>query len=562
MSENGQNNTLFACIAAAGVFFLSSCHHEPSPVDEGPWGLRNSCGSDTDCPDTEFCNGRLNHCAASEPAVKDLIIKISVDDEPLPTVIRERIDSEGDFISIIERSIPLKGRVWTSYPRITPVQADVKFIPGYEWFVEPNPPVVVAQSSENLNMEGDNLSVRLPPGVYDIEVWPYKTENGVLPPVYRKNVIISDNSRRLDIEIPQPAVVRGVVLVGRQPLEKLVVWAESEDGSRISTVASGSTCWGVYPSVSCGFEIDVATITDRFYVHSELPDVPYFPVYSTGPYETPSGGTITDIGEVQLPRTGVPSIYSAQIQGLDAYRRIIPVEDVAVHFSGDAIFGGSVQRRLNTDARGSFIEEVHGWTDAGAGAYLYDGEYDVTLVPSKKSQFAAFRPESPVVVNGEGSIQQGQVFILPRKLRLVGRVTGGPMNDGFSRIAVTAIPSRSRSSIQRSDTVITDEAGEFDLTLDPGSYVLMALVPESNGYPWTWTDVELAPESDLIRIEIGYPYIWEGKIIYTDGNPVRNAQVEIFLPPSQDRSAINIALTATGEDGSFSVLLPGRPRVD
>jgi len=560
---------LFSC---AALSLVSGCVSKGTAGKQEVPGPVNRCSEPKGCGTGYACDLGTGLCSAPGPRSSDVILKILTGSDPVPRLFAMTLSRSEKLATIlIDKALPLSGRVWTASPSPSTLEADLRFRPVVDSDMAIDPADVLVRSSREAGQDGSNFTILMPPGRYEVEIWPVDPQGKPMPPVYGE-VSVESSLQRLEFEIPMPIRVDGWVTQGNEPLTGAQVWAEDDRGRRISTLAeSDNDCRdagsgpdsgldGGSDGGPCGsFELEVISEKSALYMRVDLPDVPFFPEYRTGPYDLEQDASVGDIGNIALPNPGVPCVFSADVQGLDEHKRLIGVEDVAVTFNGKNIAGGEVTRVLHTDAEGAFIEEVQGWMDAGTGAYLLNGEYEVTLIPAADSLFAAYKPESPVVVTGGGGVQEGMVFTLPGKLSLKGRLFAGPGQEGFPNTTVKALPRGSSTIAQRPSSALTGASGTFDLTLDPGPYVLVCESPIENGFPWIWDLKEPSPGSGTVQLEALPPFLWKGKIAFRDGSPASGMKLEAYIRPAQDTPPILIARSVSNDQGEFTILLPGSP---
>jgi hypothetical protein len=169
-------------------------------------------------------------------------------------------------------------------------------------------------------------------------------------------------------------------------------------------------------------------------------------------------------------------------------------------------------------------------------------------------------------------------FTLPLqpKLSVTGTVTT-PLGDPVANAQVGFTPSQTAMTSYWTNThtldavavqvaaATTDSDGNFALMVDQGSSDLTVQPDPGSGFPWLVQPaltVQTAPPP--LSLALQSPAVLQGIVRDPSGMPVANAVVNAWFPLTDASSvatgtAVQIATTSTGADGSYTLLLPPSP---
>ncbi|MDP3274556.1 MAG: hypothetical protein Q8Q09_05130 [Deltaproteobacteria bacterium] len=215
-----------------------------------------------------------------------------------------------------------------------------------------------------------------------------------------------------------------------------------------------------------------------------------------------------------------------------------------------------------TDAAGMFRSE------------LIPGDYRAIITPSDELNAlttATFRV---------GTIPTlGRSFVLQARRRIVGSVTtsvaGAPSLAGVEITAI-ALPTAtsngsSPSVVPRRAVTVTDERGAFELSVDPGRFLLVARPPESSRFASVVdsqvVDLQSQTEATDRRFVLQPPVLVTGRVLDPSGVPVVMSRVQAMVRvpyTTLDGVAatldVDVASAASGSDGTYTLLLAQNPR--
>ncbi|RLB64047.1 MAG: hypothetical protein DRI90_05560 [Deltaproteobacteria bacterium] len=233
----------------------------------------------------------------------------------------------------------------------------------------------------------------------------------------------------------------------------------------------------------------------------------------------------------------------------------------------DGEFGGNVSYKttVTTDGDGAF------------DAWILPGTYRVVAVPSSTSDLAI--TEETWDINS-GDLGDGRAIDIKPKASLEGSATtpqGGAAHDVSVLLQASAPESATfLQSMLRiaelqatSATTVTSGSGAFALAVDPGVLDVSLRPSSASSLPWLVRPrVTIQPsddpqKADLGTLAISNPVVLRGLVRSAAGHELKGAQIRAWLTlPStnggdeQRPTAIQIAETTAGADGSYQLLLP------
>jgi len=202
-------------------------------------------------------------------------------------------------------------------------------------------------------------------------------------------------------------------------------------------------------------------------------------------------------------------------------------------------------------------------------ARLLEGEYTIVITPRASDELSVGLEQRTVMVPESGRPLQGQVFPLKPRTIVRGRVL---MNEStvFPGAAVEArahdiaglVDRLSGVGHHRTDTTTSNEGGHFALSLDDGSYDLIAHPSAESGLPWVVVPgIEIGDQHmDVPEAEYHFaaPVPITGRV--TLGVMAQSgAEIRAFaLIDGRDGAerTVQIGRAVSDEAGSYQLLLP------
>lgn len=262
--------------------------------------------------------------------------------------------------------------------------------------------------------------------------------------------------------------------------------------------------------------------------------------------------------ELDEKRIEIPRLGSFQVTGdvRDSIGRAVPA--ATVRFLSTGIFDAS-----QLGLEGSFGGTATTKEDGSFGLELLPGVYEVTVTPPEEieNSWGILFGQIPLV---NGFATTG-TLIVPSQINLAGEVR---TYRGEPATGVTILARARRSgapgSIHRSQEVVSEDSGAFEMSVDVGLYDMHVKVPSESGYAWL-VEPELAmnlDRGDLVRgYELQPPIPIYGVVRNSEGEPVPNAIVRGYMVDNYDGGAarpLQIAETVSAEDGSYRLLIAPR----
>ncbi len=253
----------------------------------------------------------------------------------------------------------------------------------------------------------------------------------------------------------------------------------------------------------------------------------------------------------------IPRLAPVQASGSvrDKIGRAVP--GATVRFLSTKIFGG-VQLGLE----GTFSGSATTNEDGSFGAELLTGFYSITVTPPEDiaNNWGIHYADAAV---GEEGTEIGTLLV-PSQINLSGTVStfGGETAPGVTVLA-RARPAADPSSVHRSQEVVSDDRGDFAMSVDTGVYDVQVKLPAESGFAWL-VEPELQmslDEGDLRReYRLAPPVAVDGIIRNSDGETVPNALVRgyFFDQSSGGTRPLQVAEAVSGDDGSYRLLITPR----
>ncbi len=253
----------------------------------------------------------------------------------------------------------------------------------------------------------------------------------------------------------------------------------------------------------------------------------------------------------------IPRLAPAQVSGSvrDKIGRAVP--GATVRFLSTKIFGG-VQLGLE----GSFSGSATTNEDGSFGAELLAGFYSITVTPPEDIANNWGIHYDAVAVGEEGA--ELDTLVVPAQIGLSGTISTF-RNEAAPGVTVLARarPAAEPSSVHRSQEVVSDDLGDFAMSVDIGVYDMQVKLPAESGFAWL-VEPELLmslDEGDRRReYRLEPPVAVDGVIRNTDGETVPNALVRgyVFDQSSGGTRSLQVAEALSGEDGRYRLLIAPR----
>ncbi len=541
-------------------------------ADTGEAAVTNHCSTDADCCSGTSCPGMscdttLSMCVSRSTDHLQVAIEVIPASDPsvsAPTTwdFLPPIDVSGPTQKSLQMPVPITvvGRLqWAGHDRVIP--AKVTFtrrdgIPGGSRTRVSTS--TTASPSAALDGSLKDYAVRLVANEhYDVLVEPMADAIKELPPMRLDDVTVPGGGdlTRLDLTYPADLTeLYGVVVTGAArgtttPVSGLQVQAIDPATER---VLSSTAVTGADGGFALGLSSGATGWVFRIGPGADSPITPTFTVDPAYLFPDSTGAV----------RILVPNVTPVTYRGF--------VEDA---HTGDPIAGAALTLRSDdvvdgaTGVVGSFSATTTADADGQFEVQVLPGTYQVVVTPSSSGRLGILDQTVHIVPPAGTWMVQGQVYDLPRRLVLGGKVVA-PDGRTMSGATVQALALGSMPSglppaarYNRSTNTVTDPTGQFGLSLDVGAYDLMIKPPVDSGFPWIVSrDLVIGASSGTTARDFDFaaPIPVQGELKAADGTPVVGAEVEAFgiLDGSDGPSAFQIAHTVTGPDGSYQLLLP------
>jgi len=253
----------------------------------------------------------------------------------------------------------------------------------------------------------------------------------------------------------------------------------------------------------------------------------------------------------------IPRLAPGQVSGSvrDKTGRAVP--GATVRFLSTKIFGG-VQLGLE----GAFSGSATTNEDGTFGTALLAGFYEITVTPPEDIANNWGIHYDAVAVGDEGA--EIDTLVVPSQIGLSGKVSTfrDEAAPGVTVLA-RARPAADPSSVHRSQEVVSNDLGDFVMSVDIGVYDVQVKLPAESGFAWL-VEPELlmsVDEGDRRReYRLEPPVAVDGVIRNGDGETVPNAIVRgyVFDQSSGGSRPLQVAESVSGEDGSYRLLIAPR----
>ncbi|MBT8469972.1 MAG: carboxypeptidase-like regulatory domain-containing protein [Deltaproteobacteria bacterium] len=253
----------------------------------------------------------------------------------------------------------------------------------------------------------------------------------------------------------------------------------------------------------------------------------------------------------------IPRLAPVQASGSvrDKIGRAVP--GATVRFLSTKIFGGA-----QLGLEGSFSGSATTDEDGSFGAELLTGFYAITVTPPEDiANNWGIQYDAAAV--GEEGVEIG-ALVVPAQIGFSGTVSTfrDELAPGVTVLA-RARPAVDSGSVHRSQEVVSDDLGDFAMSVDIGVYDMQVKLPAESGFAWlVEPEVQMSlNEGDLRRDYRLEPPVAVGGIIRNgQGETVPNALVRGYVldPRSVGTRPLQVAEAVSGEDGSYRLLIAPR----
>ena len=253
----------------------------------------------------------------------------------------------------------------------------------------------------------------------------------------------------------------------------------------------------------------------------------------------------------------IPRLAPVQVSGnvRDEIGRAVP--GATVRFLSKKVFGG-----LQLGLEGTFSGSATTNEDGSFGAELLTGFYSITVTPPEDiaNNWGIHYVDAAV---DEGLTDIGTLRV-PGQINLFGSVSTF-RNEAAPGVTVLARarPAADPSSGHRSQEVVSDDLGDFGMSIDIGVYDVQVKLPAESGFAWLveaglQMSLEEGDRQRAYRLEP--PVAVHGFIRNSAGEAVPNALVRgyFFDPSSGESRPLQVAEAVSNEDGSYRLLMSPR----
>jgi len=234
------------------------------------------------------------------------------------------------------------------------------------------------------------------------------------------------------------------------------------------------------------------------------------------------------------------------------------VPGATVRFQSTGIFVG-----IELGLAGFFSASATTNEDGSFGVELLPSNYSITVTPPEDSENSWGVLSEDALVDADATAIS--TLVVPSQLNLGGTVATFDDEAGAGlTILVRARSGGDPDALNRSQEAVSDDLGDFEMSVDPGLYDVQVKVPTESGFAW-FVEPDLlmsVDEGDLRREYLLEPPIPIYGVIRTSaGEPLPNALVRGYFFIASDVEEgrpLQIAETTSGEDGSYRLLIAPR----
>ena len=238
-----------------------------------------------------------------------------------------------------------------------------------------------------------------------------------------------------------------------------------------------------------------------------------------------------------------------------------PVPGATVRFLSIGIFDGG-----QLGLEGSFSASATTNEDGSFGAELLPGSYSISVTPPEDAERDWGILAAEAVVDEE--FAEPEALIVPSQISLVGQVTTFRDESGSGvTILARARLSEELGILHRSQEAVSDEMGDFAMSVDTGLYDMHVKMSSETGFAWL-VEPELVMSADLGDLERAYrlepPIPVHGVIRASTGDLVPDALIRAYVLKATEGAdgsgsrPIQVAEAVSDEDGRYRLLIaPG-----
>ncbi len=274
-------------------------------------------------------------------------------------------------------------------------------------------------------------------------------------------------------------------------------------------------------------------------------------------------------GGAPIPRFDARLLWgSAWVDALPASKGLNPVPDVHLPVAlNDQPVSLQVRGGDGTPINGATVrltatlEDDERWRNASfslnattdrtgiASLRAIGRSYALSVIPPSDVAWARFSEDAWDV-----TLRESRAIELPAR----PRVTGTVQSAAGERLPRVRVALRAEAADGPSEFVaVTDELGEYSLSVDPGVYHVVAEPPVDSGHPSSATPHVEVLADRVHEATLPAPLIMEGSVFAADGAPVAGALVEALEEgPAPAAEYWRIARTRTDDTGRYFLVLP------
>jgi hypothetical protein len=573
-------NQKIAPLAVLAALAAAGCSIPYSAAD--PEGA-NACSADSECPYGSVCTtvDGVGACVASTVDLQGVVIEVrpvvgtgaAPSSLVMPASLAASTADSGGQVVNVNLQLPSfvdvsPGQVLLPCAGNTPVPAAVTFQPVPELFGLLEGQKYQAQSAADL--AGDqSFAISVPPGLYDVYLEPKidlaaTPDCKTAPPIFLPRTSIRSDAK-FKVQAAAPLLLTGTLKLSEK--EDFTKWylevVEPYSGQAISEA--------VHPAQN-GIALTVPfEVSFDWTARSE-----YTPIVRLRP-PADSGKPILHwrLAEVALQGVDGDTVpIELDVSGIDTQSR--KVGGYVFHDSEAVAATVTLRSTSISGDQLAHYETVVETDDAGNfETLLPPGEYQVIARPHNEGLAVRVMP---------WTIQQavdcycGNSLEVFSATTLVGEVTtpAGEPVDVEVRLTPAAngalgyLGTMLSQEVQPRPANTFSQAGEFQVSVDPGLYDLSIVTAETSGYPWLVRPGQFVAESKtnpapvvpLEAFQLQSPIVLQGRVLDAAGVALPGATVRALIPVDSAvesalaPSAVQIGATVADENGRYVLLLP------
>jgi hypothetical protein len=569
----------------------------PAFEEEAREATPNKCEANSDCGDKGQCVEGV--CRATEGTFTSVLFEITPpsDADPVAAADQSVPIASIRFLKFIRGLSPSGGVQNIALDHVAHVMgkviphecvaagARVTFTPSEQLLGLPT-------QSYTADAEGMAIDQWLPPGTYDIYVQPREgaTDGCVVPQLIRNREIPAAD---VDLELLQPVPAEMDVTISWPQTSSVEGWTLDVVDYMSGRVVSNQT------------QIEVANALAPVGERAQyFVQVRYVPV---------TGGEVgKELVRLSPPEGAVAPTLLMQRSALELFNQGTATIDQVVDLPGIVTLSGRVTTEdpdhglpstvtliaskcdgLGDGTLAAFEREVETNTDGTFSVDVLAGSYSAYVVPAGGSGYAA--KVDTLEIAASPSQQSGKLIQLAPSTMLSGRLLDPSGSEPLSGASVSAVASPASIQTTEFDLVrgirpfvprastgcdrnalcnIVAEDGMFSIEADPGHFDVSVQPPETTGFSWVVRPNVLVSSSepaDLGDLKMPAPVVYSGVVTAANGAPVARALIRAYVfmsgadgsgrvvylqNPDIAKSVLQIGETRTGDDASFTLLLP------